>query len=132
MKENILLALYKAQIIAENTVNGGSNTSTTVPGGPNVVPATETLGKIQNPLKASGDIFQLVNNLMNALWKIGLVVATIALVWVGFNFVLARGNPEKIKSAKQWFTYIIIGVAILFGANIIVDIIRATVEPFMK
>ncbi len=57
---------------------------------------------------------------------LGISFAILAIIWVGFKFVLAQGNPEKIKEARTWFFYIIIGLAILISARVIVEVVQNT------
>lgn len=64
---------------------------------------------------------------MDAAIKIGGIILTIALVWVGFLFVAARGNEEKISRAKAALMWTIIGGLILLGAKAIQSVITTTV-----
>lgn len=50
--------------------------------------------------------------------------AMIMIVIAGFRFVTAQGNEEKLTQAKKNFTYTVIGVAVIYGASIMVGYIR--------
>ncbi len=50
------------------------------------------------------------------------------LIWVGLQFVLAQGKPERMKELKNWLLWIVIGVAIVIGARIIVTVVINTLE----
>lgn len=80
-----------------------------------------------NPL---GDLsfLQLIEKLAGTAAKIGLPVAAMFIIYAGLQFVTARGSEDKIKAAKQTFTWTIIGTAILVGAWVIVKAIQGTVE----
>ena len=89
-------------------------------------PSTATpIGKIQNPLNVDS-IEDVILLLVDILIYIGVCFAILAIIWVGFQFVLAQGNPEKIKDAKRWFFYIIIGLAILISAKVIIEVVENT------
>ena len=63
---------------------------------------------------------------MNIATYIGVILAVLALIWVGFRFIAAQGNPEKIKEAREFFYAVVIGIAILIGASTIVNIVKNT------
>ncbi|MBP9701868.1 MAG: TrbC/VirB2 family protein [Candidatus Pacebacteria bacterium] len=101
-------------------------------GGINDGPRNQVLPKISNPLKAEfSDIPSLVNGLVKIALQLGTIAAVLALVWVGFKFILAQGNPTEIAKARQALGWVIIGIAILFGAQIIVEIIKGTLSDFV-
>lgn len=62
------------------------------------------------------------------LLPVGGVVAVVAFIWSGFMFVLAQGDPSKIKTAKTALTYTAVGTAILLGAVAIAKVIENTIE----
>lgn len=70
---------------------------------------------IQNPIKANsfGEVVQAFASL---LVSIGIPLAAIFIVWSGFLFVSARGNPEQITKAKNVFWWTIVGTALIVGA----------------
>ena len=94
---------------ADSTVSTPSTGATTLP----------------NPLRTNSvqGILYLIADIGT---YIGVIVAVLALIYVGFKFVAARGNPEKITEAKTFLFYVIIGVAILIGASAIIDIVKNT------
>jgi hypothetical protein len=86
-----------------------------------------TAATLPNPLNVSSisDVLYLIANIAT---YIGVILAVLALIWVGFKFVAAQGNSEKITEAKRYFFYIIIGVAILIGASAIISILKTTLS----
>lgn len=89
------------------------------------------LGKIDNPLKSEySNITDLINGLVDITLKLGTIIAVLALVWIGLKFILAQGDPKKIQEAKQMLQWVIIGIALLFSAKIIVEIIKGTLSQF--
>ena len=52
------------------------------------------------------------------------------LIFAGFSYLTAGGNPEEIKKATRMFTYTIIGAVLILGAYAIRDIISDLVSAF--
>ncbi len=88
--------------------------------------ATNSAATLPNPLNGVCSISDLLYLIANIATYIGVILAVLALIWVGFKFVAAQGNAEKITEAKRYFFYIIIGVAILIGASAIISILKNT------
>ena len=82
---------------------------------------------INNPLKVS-TIQDAIKLFMDAVLKIAIPFIIIFFIWSGLSFVLARGNPEKIKTAKNMFLYTIIGTLLILGAWTITNAIIGTVN----
>lgn len=91
-----------------------------------VTHAAEGAGTLVNPLKASS-IPKLLAVVLRGLVEIGSIILVLMLVWVGFMFVMAQGNEEKIKSARQALMWTVVGGLILLGATAIAELIEATV-----
>lgn len=84
---------------------------------------------IDNPL---GD---KVNNLpsfiymiLDIVFQIGAVFAVLAIIYVGFMFVSARGDPEKLQTARRAFLWTVIGIALLLGGRLVASVIGGTVS----
>jgi len=84
-------------------------------------------GKIVNPLPSINSLDGLIQKILEGVIKIGLPVIALAIIYCGFLFVSARGNPESIKKAKDALIYTLIGAAILLGAWAIALLIKDTV-----
>lgn len=109
---------------SQNTVTPAQNTVTNNGGSPEFTP-------IRNPLRADS-LEELVNALVDIALQIGVIVATLALIWVGFLFIIAIGNPSKIEDARQALKWVVIGIVVLFSAKIVIEIIRGTLSQFMR
>lgn len=83
--------------------------------------------KVTNPLKVD-TIQKAVKLFMDAVLKIALPFIVVFFIWAGLSFVLARGNPEKLKKAKNMFWYTIIGTLLILGAWTITNAIIGTVN----
>lgn len=84
------------------------------------------LGKICNPINAT-TINGFIKTILEGVIKIGLPIVALALIYSGFLFVKAQGNPEELKTAKRAFLYTVIGAAILLGSWAIAKLISDTV-----
>ncbi|MFT6361383.1 MAG: hypothetical protein ACJA2Z_000366 [Candidatus Paceibacteria bacterium] len=85
--------------------------------------------RLGNPLENGGvrDIPTLVREILKIVITVGVPIVALAIIYSGFLFVAAQGNPEKLKKAKETLLYVIIGAAILLGAYVIAEAIEATV-----
>lgn len=81
-----------------------------------------------NPLGNIDSLEALVNEIMKAVVRIGSIFLTLAIIWVGFKFVVAQGNEEKLQEARGAFVWVVIGGLILLGAQAISLVIQQTVE----
>jgi len=84
-------------------------------------------GCVSNPLNV-GSFCGLLKALFNGLVAIAIPIAVLFIIWSGFKFVLAQGNPKQLQKARQNFYYTIIGIGIFLGAWLIAEVIAATVN----
>ena len=80
---------------------------------------------LQNPLNASS-IQEVILLAVDLAIYIGTAFAVLVLIFIGFKFVLAQGNPEKLKEARRWFLWVIVGLAILIISKVMVEIVKNT------
>ena len=104
--------------------SGGQTTTTSTTGGPDTY-------KIENPINVDS-ISGLVEKVLGIIIKIGVPVISLAIIYSGFLFISARGNPHKLEEAKSRFVYTLVGAGILLGAWLIATIIEATVTALMS
>jgi hypothetical protein len=62
--------------------------------------------------------------------KIGIPVASIFLIWVGFLFLTAQGDPGKLTAAKKAFVWTCIGFGVLLAAWIIAIAMETVITSF--
>lgn len=92
-----------------------------------VGPASGVSGGLPNPITASS--FQdLIQKILRIVIDIGVPVATLFIIYSGFLFVKAQGNPEKLKEAKETFFWTIVGTAVLLGAWVLAQAIAGTIN----
>jgi hypothetical protein len=104
----------------QGTPSGGSNQGVP-PGGQNQTNATT----LANPLNV-GSFCGLLKAIFAIAIQIGIPIAVVFVVYAGFKFVLARGNPEGLKKAKANLMFTLVGIALFFGAWFLAQIITNT------
>jgi prepilin signal peptidase PulO-like enzyme (type II secretory pathway) len=82
---------------------------------------------LKNPLKVDS-IGGLVQNFVEIFSYIVILFAVLALVYVGLKFILARGNVDEMKKLKDWLLWIVVGVAVVIGARVIVQVVISTLS----
>lgn len=87
-----------------------------------------TGSKIEPPIKNTDLKGLLITILDKIVIKIGTVIAILSLIYSGYLFVSATGDPGKVGKAREHFTWTIVGIAILLGAKAIVVLVTGTIE----
>lgn len=85
---------------------------------------TVLLNPLDDSVSSIPGFFQAIIDIL-LVFAIPFVVFFI--IWAGFLYVTARGNPEKIKQAHNALLYALIGGLLILGANVLLDIITNTV-----
>lgn len=85
-------------------------------------------GGLVNPLNGVCTLQQFLKAILKGVVEIGTIILIMMLVYVGFLFVAARGNSEKLQSAKSALLWTVIGGLILLGATAIQLVIEGTVS----
>ena len=86
---------------------------------------TPSMPTLQNPLKTNS-VEETLLLIADIAMDIGVIIAVIMIIYAGFKFVTALGDPGKLKDAKGLLLSVIIGLAILLGAKAIVGIVKNT------
>ena len=108
---------------------GGANTGNqSQPGGANTGGSGGQNVTLINPLGAGTSLPTLLNDILQFVVQIGSIIVILMLVYVGFLFVTARGEPGKITEARRALLWTVVGALILLGAQAIAMGIQATVQ----
>ncbi len=94
--------------------------------GPIAVLAATSTPTIDNPI-GPATVNEFIKTILEGVIRIGIPIIALALVYCGFLFVSARGNTEKINTAKDSLIYTLVGAAILLGSWAIAQLISNTV-----
>ncbi len=84
-------------------------------------------GMFKSPIQFTS-VSQVLNGFFKVLVQIGAVAVTLAIVYAGFLFVAARGNPDELTKARETLKWTIIGALILLGAQVIAKAIESTIK----
>ena len=82
---------------------------------------------LQNPI-GNLTISSLIQKILDTVISIGTPVAVFFIVYSGFLFVMAQGNPAKLENARKSLLWTLIGTAVLLGAWVLAGIIKATID----
>jgi hypothetical protein len=80
-----------------------------------------------SPTPKVGTLYLFVVEVLKIVIKIGVPVVAIMLIWSGYLFVSAQGDPTQLKKAKDSFVWGVVGAAILLCAVLIATIIKNTI-----
>ena len=81
-----------------------------------------------NPLQGGGTLESFLTGILQFIIRIGTIIVILMLVYVGFKFVTARGEPAEITKARTMLLWTVVGGLVLIGAVVIKDGIMATVQ----
>ena len=84
----------------------------------------------ENPLGGVGTLDELFFQIVNVLLVIAVPIIIFFIIFAGFTYVTAQGNPEKIKLAPQSLHYAVIGGVIILGSSAMMVIVRNLVNAF--
>lgn len=73
-------------------------------------------------------LMEFLQKIVDFIIKIGSVVIILMMVFIGFKFVTAQGDPGEIGKAREMLLYTVIGALLLLGAKAISLGIEATVR----
>ena len=86
---------------------------------------------ISNPI-GPDDVQELLAVILSAIVQIAIPFLVLAIMWVGFLFVAARGNPEKLGKAKSALGYTLLGSLIILGAQTLSVILSGTIRQLSE
>ncbi len=87
---------------------------------------TGTTNTLVNPINVSS-LDGLVSKILGIAIIVAVPIAALLIIYAGFMYVLAQGDPAKVKTAHQILLWTVVGIAIILGAWAMVQIIQGTV-----
>lgn len=101
-------------------------------GFPTVALAATTCGSgLCNPLGYES-LTTFLANILKIVSQIGFPVIVLFIVYIGFLFISAQGNPEKLSKARSYFFWAVVGALIVLGASALSLAIQATVDQLQQ
>lgn len=83
---------------------------------------------LENPASKFSSVSALISTFVDWIINLGIVAVTLAFVYVGFQFVAARGNADQIKKSRDAFFWTVIGTLVLIGGKVLVEVIKNTLQ----
>lgn len=84
---------------------------------------------LQNPLKFD-DLVSVLMAIVQVLVILAVPIIIFFIVYAGFLYVTAQGNPQKIKTANNALLYAVLGGVIVLGATVLGAVVCQTVKSF--
>lgn len=84
---------------------------------------------LQNPL-GNKDIFDLLSDLLEVIMVFAVPLIVFMIIYAGFLYVTAQGNPGQVGKAHKALLYAVVGGVIILGAWVIIEVIQGTVDAF--
>lgn len=111
----VAFTLLPVVVFAQSTVGGGNS------------------GYLNNPTAGANinNVQDFIAAFLKAVVQISLPILTLFIVYAGFLFVTARGNPEKLRKARENFLYVIIGAILILGAWVLATLISSTASQVL-
>jgi len=91
-------------------------------------PQSESI-TLENPLNVD-TIEELIEGILNIVLILAVPVIVFFIIYAGFLYATARGNPEQVKKATTALTYAIIGGVLIIGSVAIAEIVKDLVSSF--
>lgn len=89
-----------------------------------VISAGPTPLEIIGPLdERFTDLASVINAALPYIYAIAGIILFVFIVWGGFDYLTAMGNPKKAEAGKNKITYALIGFFMIFAAFWISQII---------
>ncbi len=90
------------------------------------VPVVVYAAMLTNPIHTT-DLSAFLAKILQVVAIIAGPIIVLFLVYVGFLFVSSQGNPEKLKEAKNYFFWAIVGALLVLGAEALSIAISRTI-----
>lgn len=87
--------------------------------------------KFEPPVKFNS-FEDLLKGALDVLLQISIPVIAGFIVWSGFLFLKAQGNPSELEKARKTLLFTIAGAGVIFGSWVIAKLIVATVKAFQS
>ena len=81
----------------------------------------------EHDVAPSLDVMDALNSITNWAFTILMAVAALFIIFAAFEFVTAKGEPEKVKSAREYVLYALVGVVVALLARGLVQLIETIV-----
>ena len=84
---------------------------------------------LSNPL-GDKDLMDFLEDILNVIMVFAVPLIVFMIIYAGFKYVMAQGNPGKISDANKAIMFALIGGLLILGAWVILEVIQGTVDAF--
>ncbi len=96
-----------------------------------LLPTLVLAAGFDNPLKEN-TLEGILGLIIDSAIILLMPIVILMVIYSGFMFLMARGNEQKLKTAKTNFVWVVIGLVVLLGAKIISAALQSTAETIIK
>lgn len=87
---------------------------------------------LNNPIAFNGPngLQEFLVAILNVVIIIAMPIVVLYIIYAGFKYVVAQGNPEKVQEATRALTFGVIGGVVIIGAIAILTMVTSLVGEF--
>ena len=78
------------------------------------------------------DLNTFLKLLLTFVTQLATPIIVLMLIYTGFLFIRAQGNPDKISEARRILLWTLVGAGIILGANALLYAISGTVDQIRR
>ncbi len=94
-----------------------------------LVPAL-SFANLVNPIAKIGkNFYDVLVAILSASVHILFPILVLMIVYTGFLFVKAQGNPGELEKAKQALMWTLIGGLIILGSVAFAEVVKSVIKP---
>lgn len=106
--------LYSSVVLAETQFYDGPDSVST---------SSTQVTTLKDPLGLDGDIAKVGKNLVKGALGITGVLALIAFVWGGIEWMTSGGKEQRISQGKSMMIWAVVGMVVIFGSYAIINLV---------
>ena len=92
-----------------------------------VLPTAVFAVELTNPLGYTS-LTEFLRRLLQVVIMIGYPIIVLFIVYIGFLYIQAQGNADKLKKVHSYFLWALVGALLILGAQVLALAIQGTVE----
>jgi hypothetical protein len=73
---------------------------------------TMAISDVEVPELNGSQMMEIINRITNWLFAFLIIVAVVSIIIAGYYFITAQGDAEKVKTARNFILYALIGVGV--------------------
>ncbi len=85
--------------------------------------STILVNTISNFIKPSENADEVLTGGLNLAYAVGGVIATVFIVYGGYQYLVSSGDPSKVRKGRQILIYAVIGLVVVLAAAAITNFV---------